>query len=86
MFYSNQTGCTIFFFLENFLALHVSDVTAYIVRSTTVVYSHIFFFIILVCLFHGVGTGVGAVCRGQYQTLTKIIKKKPMAVHYSCAR
>jgi hypothetical protein len=27
MFYSNPTGCTIFFFLEKFLALHVSDAT-----------------------------------------------------------
>jgi hypothetical protein len=27
MFYSNPTGCTIFFFLEKFLALHVSDIT-----------------------------------------------------------
>jgi hypothetical protein len=27
MFYSNLTGCTIFFFLEKFFALHVSDVT-----------------------------------------------------------
>jgi hypothetical protein len=27
MFYSNPTGCTIFFFLEKFLALHASDVT-----------------------------------------------------------
>jgi hypothetical protein len=27
MFYSNPTGCTIFFFHEKFLALHISDVT-----------------------------------------------------------
>jgi uncharacterized membrane protein len=43
MFYSNPAGCTIFFLLEKFFALHVPDVTASIVRSTTVVHSHRFF-------------------------------------------
>jgi hypothetical protein len=40
MFYSNPTGCKIFLFLEEFLALHVSDVTCIHRQGTTVVYSH----------------------------------------------
>jgi hypothetical protein len=35
MFYSNPTGCTIFFFLAKFLALHVSDVIAAILYNKT---------------------------------------------------
>jgi hypothetical protein len=72
MFYSNPTGCTIFFFLEEFLAQHVSDVTASIVSITTVVYSHRFLWF-LVCLFQGAGTGVGtlSLSPGQFQTLLK---------------
>jgi hypothetical protein len=48
-------------FLGKFLALHVSDVTASIVRSTTVVYSHRYF-MVLVYLFHGVDNGFVTLC------------------------
>jgi hypothetical protein len=36
MFYSNPTGCTIFFFLEQFLAQHVSETD----RATVTVSQH----------------------------------------------
>jgi hypothetical protein len=47
------------FFLKSFLLYMFRMSYASIVRSTTVVYSHRFFFVVLVCLFHGAGTGVG---------------------------
>jgi hypothetical protein len=46
-------------FLKSLLAQHVSDVTASIVRSTTVVFAVISFFLFLVCLFRVTCIGVG---------------------------
>jgi hypothetical protein len=68
MFYSNPTGCTIFFFLEKVFS---STCFGSIVSSTTAVYSHRFFFMVLVCLFHGAGTDVGTVCLSLKLTVLK---------------
>jgi hypothetical protein len=46
-------------FFAKFLALHVAS----IIRSTIIVYINRFFFMVLVCLVHGAGTGVGTFCQ-----------------------
>jgi hypothetical protein len=62
MFYLNPTGCTIFFFLEKFFALHVLDVTCIHRQEHNCSVQPWVFFMVLVCLFHGAGTGVGTLC------------------------
>jgi hypothetical protein len=89
MFYSYPTGCTIFFFLEKFFALRVSDVT-YIHRS-------------FILYLHSIDPMLVTITSGYRKLSTKLIcfvsvptpvpapcnkhqnNKKPMAVHYSCA-
>jgi hypothetical protein len=62
MFYSNQTGCTIFFFLEKFFALHVSDVTC-------IHHSFISFIIYL----HSIDPVLVTITSGYRKLLTKLI-------------
>jgi hypothetical protein len=45
--------------LKSFWLYMFQMLFASIIRSTSVVYSHRFFFMVLVCLFHGAGTDVG---------------------------